>query len=459
MAARAAAPNDETRMQVTEISAEGLKREYRISVPAADIEGKLVARLNEVGREVRVPGFRAGKVPLAVLRTRFGDAVKGEVLQSTIEDATTSAIEDEGVRPAMQPEIGDLKFEDGADLEYTLNLELMPEIEPVDFAALELERMVVRAEDDKVDEAVGRLAEQHRHFSPADDGAEAKDGDEVAIDFVGSIDGEPFEGGAAEGFVLRLGSGQFVPGFEEQLLGAKAGDEKTVEIDFPEDYPNDELKGKKASFAVTVKELRNPDDTLVDDELAKHVGFDDLDSLKATVRGEIEGQYERIARDRLKRSLLDKLADSYSFDLPPGMVEREFETIWGQVEQAREKDELDDEDKALSDDELKERYRGIAERRVRLALLLSEVGRENNIRVTEDEMTRAVAEQARMFQGREAEIYEFYQSNPEAMQSLQAPIFEDKVVDFIVEMAQVTDRTVGIDELAAEPEDGGDAAE
>ena len=244
MAAPAAAPNDETRMQVTEISAEGLKREYRISVPAADIEGKLVARLNEVGQEVRVPGFRAGKVPLAVLRTRFGDAVRGEVLQSTIEDATSNAIEDEGVRPAMQPEIGDLKFEDGADLEYTLNLELMPEIEPVDFAALELERMVVRAEDEKVDEAIGRLGEQHRHFSPAEEGAEAKDGDEVAIDFVGSIDGEPFEGGAAEGFVLRLGSGQFVPGFEEQLLGAKAGEEKTVDIDFPEDYPNDELKGQ-----------------------------------------------------------------------------------------------------------------------------------------------------------------------------------------------------------------------
>ena len=443
-------------MQVTQINADGLKREYRISVPAADIEGKMVARLNEVGREVRVPGFRAGKVPLAILRKRFGDAVKGEILQSAIEDATTSTIQDEGIRPAMQPAIDDLKFEDGEDLEYTLNLELMPEIEPVDFAALELERVVVEAEEEKVDEALGRLAEQHRHFSPAEEGAEAKDGDEVAIDFVGSVDGEPFEGGAAEGFVLRLGSGQFVPGFEEQLLGVKAGEEKTVAIDFPEDYPNDELKGKAASFAVTVKELRSPDETLVDDELAKHVGFDDLDSLKATIRGEIEGQYQRIARDRLKRSLLDKLAESYSFELPPGMVEQEFETIWSQIEEAREKDNLDEEDKALSEDELRGRYRGIAERRVQLALLLSEVGRTNNIRVTEDEMTRAVAEQARMFPDRQAEIFEFYRNNPEAMQSLQAPIFEDKVVDFIVEMAQVTDRTVGIDELTAEPEDGGE---
>ena len=442
-------------MQVTQISAEGLKREYRISVPAADIEGKMVARLHEVGREVQVPGFRAGKVPLAILRQRFGDAVKGEILQSAIEDATSSTIEDEGIRPAMQPAIDDLKFEDGEDLEYTLNLELLPEIEPVDFAALELERMVVEAEDDRVEEAIGRLAEQHKHFSPAEEGAEAKDGDEVTIDFIGSIDGEPFEGGAAEGFVLRLGSAQFVPGFEEQLIGVKSGDEKTVEIDFPEDYGHEDLKGKAASFAVTVKELRSPDETLIDDALAEHLGLDDLDTLKATVRGQIEGEYQRISRERLKRDLMDELAERHSFELPPGMVENEFDTIWSQVEQAKERDDLDDEDKALSDDDLKERYRGIAERRVRLALLLSEVGRANNIRVTEEEMNRALAEQARMFPRDEAaRLFELYRDNPEAMQSLQAPIFEDKVVDFIVEMARVTDRTVGIEELTADPDEG-----
>ena len=445
-------------MQVTQISAEGLKREYRISVPAADIEGKMVARLNEVGREVRVPGFRAGKVPLAILRSRFGDAVKGEILQSAIEDATASTIEDEGIRPAMQPAIDDLKFEDGEDLEYTLNLELLPDIEPVDFAALELERLVVEAEEERVEEALARLAEQHKHFSPAEEGAEAKDGDEVTIDFAGSIDGAPFEGGAAEDFVLRLGAGQFVPGFEEQLLGVKPGDEKTVGIDFPEDYPNEDLKGKAASFAVTVKALRSPDETPVDDALAEHLGLDDLDALKATVRGQIEGEYQRVSRERLKRDLLDTLAERHGFDLPPGMVENEFDTIWSQVVGARKRDELDDEDKALSDDALKERYRGIAERRVRLALLLSEVGRANNIRVTEEELNRALAEQARMFpQAEAARLFELYRDNPEAMQSLQAPIFEDKVVDFIVEMAQVTDRTVGIEELMTDPD--GDESE
>ena len=435
-------------MQVTQISAEGLKREYRISVPAADIEDKLVARLTEVGREVRVPGFRAGKVPLAILRQRFGDAVKGEILQSAIADATASTIDGEGIRPAMQPDIDDLKFEDGKDLEYTLALELMPEIEPPDFAAIELERLVAEADESEVEATLARLAEQHRHFSPAAEGAKAGDGDEVKIDFEGSIDGAPFEGGAAEDFVLRLGSGQFVPGFEEQLLGVAAGEEKTVAIDFPEDYPNDALKGRNASFAVAVKEVRTPDEKAIDDHLAKHLGLDDLDALKTAIRGQIEDEYARISRARLKRGLLDLLAEGHEFELPPGMVSREFDTIWAEVSEAREKDNLDEDDKALSEDDLRARYREIAERRVRLALLLSEIGRANNIRVSEDELTRAMSEQARMFPRQEAEIFRYYRENPDAMQSLQGPILEDKVVDFIIEMAQVTEphgRSGGVD--------------
>ena len=438
-------------MQVTQISAEGLKRAYRICVPAADIEDKLVARLTDLGREVRVPGFRAGKVPLAVLRQRFGEAVRGEILQSAIQDATTSTIDGEGIRPAMQPDIDDLKFDDGEDLEYTLALELMPEIEPPDCATLELERMVVEAADEDIDKALAQIAEQHRHFSAAEDGAEARDGDEVRIDFEGRIDGALFEGGAAEDFVLRLGSGQFVPGFEEQMLGAKAGEVKFVEIDFPDDYPNDELGGKRASFAVTVKELRVPDEAAIDDALAKHLGLDDLEALKTAVKGQIESEYESIARARLKRVLLDQLAERHGFELPPGMVTREFDAIWAQIEEAREKDNLDDDDKALSEDDLRQRYREIAERRVRLALLLSEIGRTNNIRVSEDEITRAISEQARMVPDRAQQVFRYYRDNPEAMQSLQAPILEDKVVDFIIEMAQVTDRRVGVDELTAEP--------
>ncbi len=438
-------------MQVTQISAEGLKRAYRISVPAADIEDKVVARLTDLGRDARIPGFRAGKAPLAILRRRFGEAVKGEVLQSAIVDATASAIDGEGIRPAMQPDIEDLEFEDGKDLEYTLALELMPEIEPPDLAAIALERMVVEVDEARVEDAIGRLAEQHRHYSPAADGAAAADGDELVIDFEGSIDGAPFEGGAAEDFVLRLGSDRFVPGFEAQLIGARAGDGKTVEIDFPGDYPNDALKGKRASFAVAVKEVRSPDDTAIDDALAKHLGAEDLDALKAAIRGQIGDEFERISRARLKRTLLDMLAERDGFDLPPGMVEREFETIWRQVEEAKEKDTLDDDDKALGDDDLRARYRSIAGRRVRLALILSEIGRTNNIQVSEDELNRAMMEQARMMPDRAAQVFEFYRENPEAMQSLQAPIFEDKVVDFVIEMAQVTDRAVDVDELTAEP--------
>ena len=440
-------------MQVTQISAEGLKRAYRISVPAADIEDKVVARLTDLGREARIPGFRAGKAPLAILRRRFGEAVKGEILQSAIVDATQSAIDGEGIRPAMQPGIEDLEFEDGKDLEYTLALELMPEIEPPDLAAIALERMVVAVDEARIDEAIGRLAERHRHFSPAEDGAAAEDGDELVIDFEGSIDGEPFEGGAAEDFVLRLGSDRFVPGFEAQLIGAKAGEEKTVEIDFPDDYPNDALRGKAASFAVAVKELRSADDPLIDDELARHIGADDLESLRDRIREQIEDEFASISRARLKRTLLDMLAERDGFDLPPGMVEREFETIWSQVEEAKEKDTLDDDDKALADDELKARYRAIAERRVRLALILSEIGRANNIQVSEDELNRAIMEQARMMPDRAAQVFEYYRDNPDAAQSLRAPIFEDKVVDFVIEMAQVTDREVELDELTAEPAD------
>ncbi len=446
-------------MQVTQISADGLKRAYRISVPAADIEDKVVARLTDLGREARIPGFRAGKAPLAILRRRFGEAVRGEILQSAIVDATQSAIDGEGIRPAMQPDIEDLEFEDGKDLEYTLALELMPEIEPPDLAALALERMVVAVDEARVEEAIGRLAERHRHFSPAADGAAAADGDELVIDFEGSIDGEPFEGGAAEDFVLRLGSDRFVPGFEAQLVGARAGDEKTVAIDFPDDYPNDALAGKAASFAVAVKELRSADALLIDDALAKHLGAEDLDALRTAIRGQIEDEFASLSRARLKRSLLDTLAERDGFDLPPGMVEREFETIWSQVEEAKRKGDLDADDEALAEDELRARYRTIAERRVRLALILSEIGRANNIQVSEDELNRAMMEQARMMPDRAAQVFEFYRDNPDAMQSLQAPIFEDKVVDFVIEMAQVTERAVELDELTAEPADGDAAPE
>ena len=439
-------------MEVTQTSADGLKREYRISVPAAEIQAKMTGRLNELGQTVTIPGFRPGKVPMGLLKKRFGDAVRGEILEATIQDSTQNAFTDEGLRPAMQPKVDVVKFEDGEDLEYTVALELLPEIEPMDFAKLELERMVVEPTEAAIDEAMGRLAEQRSEFKPVEDGRAAAEGDQVRIDFVGSIDGEEFDGGAAEDFVLQLGSSQFIPGFEEQLTGITAGGEKVVEVKFPDDYAAENLKGKTASFAVTVKEVLGAAPVTVDDAFAESLGMDDLAALNGAVKEQIEREYGQISRARLKRTLLDTLSDSHTFELPPGMVEQEFEAIWGQVKDAKENDKLDEDDKDLSEDDLRTRYTGIAERRVRLGLLLSEVGTANNIQVGQEDLNRAMMEQAQRFPGQESRIFEYFQNNPQAIRELQAPIFEEKVVDFIIEMAQVTDRSVEVEELTAEPE-------
>ncbi len=442
-------------MQVTQTLADGLKREYRISIPANDIEDKLNHRLKEIGQTVVIPGFRPGKAPMGLLKKRFGEAVRGEILEATIRDATQSAFTDEGVRPALQPKVDVVKFKDGEDLEYTVALELLPEIEPMDFARLELERMVADPNEESMTQALQRLAGQRTEFKAIEDGRAAAEGDQVKIDYVGSIDGETFEGGAAEDFVLQLGADRFIPGFEEQLVGVAPGGEKTVEVSFPNDYPAENLKGKAASFAVTVKEVLAPAPVEIDDAFAASLGMDDLETLKGVVKERMEREYGQISRARLKRTLLDTLSDSHSFELPPGMVEHEFEDIWSQVMNAKEQDRLDEDDKELSEDMLRERYRTLAERRVRLGLLLSEVGSANNIQVSQEDLNRAMMEQVQRFPGEESRIFEFFQSNPDAVQELRAPIFEEKVVDFIIEMAKVTDRSVDFEELTAEPEDAG----
>ena len=439
-------------MQFTQTSADGLKREYLISVPAADIEAKMNGRLNELSQSVTIPGFRPGKVPMGLLKKRFGDAVRGEILEATIQDTTQDAFTDEGIRPALQPKVDVVKFEDGEDLEYTVALELLPEIEPMDFAKLELERMVVEPTEKAIGEAMGRLAEQRFEFKPVEDGRAAAEGDQVRIDFVGSIDGEEFEGGTAEDFVLQLGSGQFIPGFEEQLIGVVPGGEKTVEVSFPDDYAAENLKGKAASFAVTVKEVLGPGSVTLDDAFAESLGMDDLAALNGAVKEQLEREYGQISRNRLKRTLLDTLSESHSFELPPGMVDQEFEAIWAQIKDAKENDKLDEDDKDLSEDDLRARYTAIAQRRVRLGLLLSEVGSANNIQVGQEDLNRAMMEQAQRFPGQESRIFEYFQNNPQAIRELQAPIFEEKVVDFIIELAQVTDRPVDVEELTADPD-------
>jgi trigger factor len=440
-------------MQVTETSSEGLRREYNIVVPAGDIEDKLVGRLTEIGQSINVPGFRPGKVPIGILKTRYGDSVKGEILERTIQDATESALTENELRPAMQPKIEIVTFEDGADLEYKLEVEILPEIEQADFSTYDLERLVADVEDSEIESALQRMAEQRKTFQPVKRSRAAKSGDQVVIDFTGRIDGEAFEGGTATDFVLELGSGQFLPGFEDQLVGAKPGAKAEVNLDFPEDYPAENLKGKAAVFEVDVKELRESAAVKVDDEFAKSMGVDDLNALKDAVREQIEREYGHASRARLKRTLLDRLADTHDFELPPGMVQQEFDAIWEQIKAAKEQDRLDPDDKDKSEEELREQYQPIADRRVKLGLLLAEVGRTNNITVSQDDLNRAMVEQARNFPGQESRIFEYYQNNPAAMQELQAPIFEDKVVDFIVEMAKLTDRKVTIEELMADPDD------
>jgi trigger factor len=423
-------------MQVTETSAQGLRREYDIVVPAGDIEDKLVGRLTEIGQSVTVPGFRPGKVPIGILKKRYGDSVRGEILEQAIQDATESALSENELRPALQPKIEIVTFEDGADLEYKLQVEVLPEIPPVEFSSIELERLVADVADSEIEAALSRLAEQRKTFVPVEAPRAAVIGDQV----------------------VELGSGQFLPGFEDQLVGAEPGAKVEVKLDFPDDYPAEHLKGKNAVFDVDLKEVRETAAVAIDDDFAQSMGVDDLDALKGAVREQIEREYGQASRARLKRTLMDRLAEIHEFELPPGMVEHEFDAIWQQVKDAIEQDKLDEDDKGMSEDELRERYQPIADRRVRLGLLLSEVGRTNNITVSQDDLNRAMVEQARNFPGQESRIFEYYQNNPEAMQELQAPIFEDKVVDFIVEMAKVTDRKVAIEELMADPDDDANAA-
>jgi trigger factor len=440
-------------MQITETSADGLKREYKVVVAAADIAEKINARLSELGRNVRLPGFRPGKVPMAMLKKRYGPHVMGEVLEQAVGDSSAQAMRDRGLRPALQPRIEIVSFEEGADLEYKMNVELLPEITPAPLGEIEIERLKPDIPEAEVDKHLERVAESNRKTSPVERPAES--GDAVVIDFVGRIGGAEFAGGKGENHTLKLGSNQFIAGFEHQLVGAKAGEKRTVRVTFPKEYGSDELAGKDAEFEVDVKEVRGFEPGGVDEELAQRIGFDSLDELKKTVREQLERDFGQVARQKLKRRVLDALAARHDFQVPTGMVDLEFDTIWKQLEEEKKRNpELAAEDAGKGEEELKADYRKIAERRVRLGLLLSEIGRQNNIQVTNEEVNRALATEARRFPGQERKVVEFFRNNPDAMANLRAPIYEDKVIDFIVEMAKVTDKPVPPEELLKpDPED------
>jgi trigger factor len=441
-------------MQVTQTHEEGLKREFKVVVSATDIKSKMDTRLQEIGQTVRLPGFRPGKVPMPLLKKRYGASVMGEVLERAVTDSSNQAIAERGLRPALQPKIDIKSFAEETGLEYSLAVEVLPEIQPANFAEVKLERMKVDVSDTEVDKTLTRIAEQHERSEKIDEDRPSQAGDVVVIDFVGTLNGKEFQGGSAKDFRLKLGSGQFVPGFEDQLTGAKAGDKRTVDVTFPENYGSAELAGKPASFAVEVKEIHKPVAATLDDALAKQMGLDDLESLKKAVRDQLGRDYGRVVRTRLKRQLLDHLAESHQFAVPQGMVDLEFDAIWKNVEEERKQGPLSDPALAgKSEDELKAEFRRISERRVRLGLLLSEVGRLNNIQVSQEEVNRALIEQARRFPGQEKQVVDYYRNNADALAQLRAPLFEDKVIDFIIEMASVTDRPTTVDELMKEPEE------
>ena len=440
-------------MQVSETLSEGLKREYTVVVEAADMEAKITGRLRDLAKQAQMPGFRRGKVPVKLLRRTYGKQLLGEVLEQTVNETTTETIEKNELTPAMQPKIEVVSFDEGSDLEYTIQLEVMPEFEPMDFAAISLDKVVADVDDSQIDERVKSIAEQFKEFTEAAEGQEAQNGDTVVIDFKGSIDGEEFDGGEAEEHSLELGSNSFIPGFEDQLIGAKKGEKKAVTVNFPAAYQAEHLAGKEAEFAVTVREVKVPLPVTLDDALAEKLGLENLAALKTAVREQSEKEFAVVTRTKLKRELLDALAKNHDFDLPPTLVESEFEQIWNQVEEDLKRQDKTIEDLDKQEDEAKAEYRDIAARRVRLGLLLSKVGQENNLTVTQDEVNRAMAEHAQNFPGQEQKIFELYQSNPEMRAQLEAPIMEDKVVDFILEMAQVNESKVSVDELLAEDEE------
>jgi trigger factor len=438
-------------MQITETASEGLKRSYKVVVTADTIEENIQKKLTAIGSEARLPGFRPGKIPPKVLRARFGKSILGEVLQETVDETLRQTLEENKIKPALQPKVEVSEFDEGKDLEYTMDVELLPEIEPADFSKFELERLVAEIDDDEVDAAVASIADQQKTFT-AEEGAVAEDGDAVLIDFEGSIDGELFEGGAGKDSQIQLGSGQFVPGFEDQLVGAKGGEDREVKVTFPADYPYEKLREKEAIFKVQVKEVRKPSVPEVSDDLAKGMGLESLAQLKERVREQLGEEYGRVSRQRLKRELLDKLDEAHDFELPPTLVENEFEGIWRQIETDKEAGKLDPDDAAKPEEDLKADYQKIAERRVRLGLLLSSVGEANNVTVGQEELNRAMATQAQQFPGQEQEVFKFYRENPQAAMQLQAPLFEDKVVDYVLELAHINERKVPKYELLADPE-------
>jgi trigger factor len=446
-------------MQVTETSAAGLKREYRVVVPATDLEAKVNARLDDLKAQVQLRGFRPGKVPVAHLKRLYGKSAMAEVIEAAVREANSKIITDHGYKLAVEPKVV-LPTEEGAvegviegksDLSYTVEMEIVPSITLADFKAIKLTRLTAEVGDDEIDKALNTIADQNRPFVTKTEGA--ANGDRLTIGFEGSIEGKPFEGGTGEDVALVMGAGQFIPGFEENLVGLKAGDSKSFDVKFPADYRATPLAGKDATFAVTVKSVEAPGQVTVDDAFAKTLGVESLAKLKDAIKERIAREHALMTRQKLKRALLDQLDERHKFEPPPSLVEQEFGNVWSQVENDLKQQNRTFADEGTTEEKAREEYHSIAERRVRLGLVIAEIGERNNIRVTDDQLRAAVMDQVRQFPGQERQIWDYYQKNPNALAGLRAPLFEDKVIDFLVELAEVTEKPVSRTELFKEDEE------
>jgi len=445
-------------MQITQTVSEDLRRQFTVTIAASELDAKVTKRLEEMKPRVNLKGFRPGKAPVSFLKKQFGKSVMGEVVEQAVNEGSQKAIADNQLKPALQPRVepvGDVQqVVDGkADLQFTVTVDLMPDFETADVSKLAVERLTSEVSDADVDEALDRLAKQTRGYAAKVEGEAAAKDDVATIDFLGSIDGVPFDGGKGENFNLTLGSGQFIPGFEDQLIGAKAGEQRDVKVTFPAEYHAADLAGKEAVFAVTVKEIKTPEEAKVDDELATKMGLENLTTLKDRVRDQVKGDFTAASRLHLKRRILDALDSAHDFPLPPAMVEAEFESIWAQVEAELKREGKTAADEGKTEDELKAEYRAIAERRVRLGLVLGKLGEQNGITITGEEVNRAIMARARQFPGQEQQVFQYYANNQQAQAEIRAPLFEDKVVDFIAELAQVTDKPVDRETLFKDPDD------
>jgi trigger factor len=448
-------------MQVTETLSEGLKHEFKISVPASDLDAKAGAKLVDLKDKVRLNGFRPGKVPVGHLKKVYGRSVMAETIDQTIRDTNTQLFSERGFKLATEPKITmpteqaevEELLSGKTDLTYTVAIEVVPAIALADFKTFQVEKPVADVADSDVDEAIKRIADTNRGYADKGEGAKAASGDRVTISFKGTINGEAFEGGTGEGIQVAIGSNTFIPGFEEQLVGIGANETRTLKVSFPKNYMSEKLAGQPAEFETTATLIEAPQDLSIDDEFAKTLGLESLDKLKEAARERLTAEYAGATRQRVKRALLDRLDEAHRFEAPPSLVDEEFNLMWNSV-----KAEMDSAGKTFADEDTteekaREEYRKIADRRVRLGLVLSEIGEKNKITVTDDEVGRAVIERARQMPGREKEVWDFYRNNAQALAQLRAPIYEDKVVDFILELAHVTEKKVSREDLYKDDEE------